>query len=297
MSGIHRTILVWAGLALLTGLVAAVMAGVAGPLYKHGAVTLTAAFDLLGKGFWVGVAGAAAGIVGVVAAFFTRRFLAVVLALIGLGCGLGTSLWLHSLYEDAQSVPPIHDVATDPTHPPQFKVLAPERKAAPNGLEYGGGGIQVAKAEQGALAHFFRSSAGRATPGYQSAAASCRQWGPQCLASVQQTYYPHIQPLSAPGVPPSRAFSAALATARAMHWRIVASDAESGHIEATATTAWFGFKDDIAIDVTPIGGGAGSVVNLRSESRLGLSDLGKNAERVRAYLHRLARRLSAATQG
>jgi len=290
-SGIRRTILIWAILTLLVGVAAAVMTAAAGPLYRHGAVSLGGAFGLLGKGFWVGVVAAAAGIVGVIAAFLTRRFVVTAVALVGLGLGLGTCLWLHSLYEDAQTAPPIHDITTNPANPPQFVALAPTRRdESPNGVAYGGGGKAMAAKEEKALAQFFKSPAGKASPGRATAAAACGQWGPDCLAAVQHAYYPHIRPLAAPGVAPGKAYQAALATARGMGWKIAAANPKSGHIEATATTAWFGFKDDIVINVTAAGGG--SVVNVRSESRLGLSDLGKNARRVKSYLHRLGHRLN-----
>ena len=290
-SGLRRGILVWAILALLAGVVAAVMTAVAGPLYRHGAVSLGGAFGLLHKGFWVGVAAAAAGLVGVVAAFLGRRFVVAVLPLVGLGLGLGTSLWLYELYQDAKTAPPIHDITTNPSNPPQFVALAATRRdTSPNGVAYGGGGKKMAAAEVHQLAKFFDSPAGKASAGRDAAARACKQWGPGCLSVVQRAYYPTLRPLAAPGVAPDKGYQAALATARAMGWKIVAADPNKRHIEATATTAWFGFKDDVAIDVAAAGGG--SVVNIRSESRIGLSDLGKNARRVRHYLHRLGQRLN-----
>lgn len=291
----RRGVLIWAVLALIAGLVAVFLAAAAGPLYQHGASSLGGAFGLIRKGAWVGIAAAAAGALGVLAALLARRFGVVIVALVALGLGLGAFIWPYSLLRRAESVPPIHDIATDPAHPPQFIALAPERKAAPNGLDYGGGGAGMATAEEHALASFFASPAGKAGAGHAAAATACQTWGPDCLAAVQHAYYPDIRPLAAPGAPPAQAYAAALASARAMGWKIAAADAASGHIEATATTAWFGFKDDIAIDVGAAGGG--SVVNVRSESRLGLSDIGKNAERVRTYLHRLARRLGNASGG
>ena len=71
-----------------------------------------------------------------------------------------------------------------------------------------------------------------------------------------------------------------------MRWDIVAADPAQGRIEATATTLLFGFKDDVAIRITP--DGAGSRVDVRSLSRVGRSDFGTNAKRVRAYLRALA---------
>ena len=59
---------------------------------------------------------------------------------------------------------------------------------------------------------------------------------------------------------------------------VVFADKSRGRIEATDTTFWFGFKDDVAIRIRAEG--AGSVVDIRSVSRVGQSDLGKNAERI-----------------
>ena len=53
-------------------------------------------------------------------------------------------------------------------------------------------------------------------------------------------------------------------------------------IEAVATTYWFGFKDDIVIRVETTS--EGSVVDLRSASRVGRGDLGANAVRIRTFI-------------
>ena len=93
--------------------------------------------------------------------------------------------------------------------------------------------------------------------------------------------YPDIAPLVTEAAP-ADLFARAEATARAMGWEIVAADAAEGRIEATETTAWFGFKDDVVIRV--VAEGTGSRLDIRSMSRIGKSDLGKNAERIRAFL-------------
>lgn len=67
-----------------------------------------------------------------------------------------------------------------------------------------------------------------------------------------------------------------------MGWDLVAADATAGRIEATDTTFWFGFKDDVVIRVRPADGG--SRVDVRSLSRVGVGDVGTNAKRIRAYL-------------
>ena len=75
----------------------------------------------------------------------------------------------------------------------------------------------------------------------------------------------------------------------AQGWDVVSQNAEAGILSATATTFWFGFKDDIAVRVRAEG--AGSVVDVRSTSRVGLSDLGANAARIEAYLAGVSGRL------
>ncbi len=82
--------------------------------------------------------------------------------------------------------------------------------------------------------------------------------------------------------PPAQGFERAEATARALGWRILDSDPQKGTIEATDTTTYYGFTDDIVIRVTAAGGG--SRVDIRSHSRQGGSDIGVNAARVRRYL-------------
>jgi uncharacterized protein (DUF1499 family) len=104
--------------------------------------------------------------------------------------------------------------------------------------------------------------------------------GPE-VAAKQQLAYPDIVPLLLP-VPPGRAFDRALAAAKAKGWDIVASDPAGGRIEATDTTFWFGFKDDVVVRVTPLP--TGSRVDARSLSRVGGGDVGTNAARLRAFL-------------
>jgi uncharacterized protein (DUF1499 family) len=98
----------------------------------------------------------------------------------------------------------------------------------------------------------------------------------------QQKGYSDIVPLVLADVAPADLFKRAEATARAMNWEIVAAEAAEGRIEATDTTAWWGFKDDIVIRIAAEG--TGSRLDIRSMSRVGKSDIGKNAERIRAFL-------------
>lgn len=80
-------------------------------------------------------------------------------------------------------------------------------------------------------------------------------------------------------------YDQALSLARELGWKIVSSVPAEGRIEATDTTFWFGFKDDIVIRIRSQGNL--SVVNVRSVSRVGRGDAGANAHRIRLFLKQL----------
>ena len=120
----------------------------------------------------------------------------------------------------------------------------------------------------------------------RAGAPNTAEYGGPEIAAQQRAGYPDLGPLTLP-VPTAQAFTRALTVAREMGWEIVASEANEGRIEATATTFWFGFKDDVVIRVTPSGNG--SRIDVRSVSRVGRSDVGTNAKRITDYLSRLAR--------
>ena len=109
-------------------------------------------------------------------------------------------------------------------------------------------------------------------------------YGGPDVAARQQQGYPDLAPLHL-DVPPDQAFDRALAAVHEMSWVLVAADPSARRIEATDTTWWFGFKDDVVVRVRPEGGG--SRIDVRSLSRVGGGDLGTNAKRVAAYLQRL----------
>ena len=115
--------------------------------------------------------------------------------------------------------------------------------------------------------------------------------GPE-IAARQHAAYPDIRPLVS-DLPPASAFERSLSVARQMGWNIVDENPAEGRIEATATTRWFGFKDDVVIRIAP-SAGAGSRVDIRSVSRVGRSDVGTNARRVRAFLRKFAEAPNAA---
>jgi hypothetical protein len=67
-------------------------------------------------------------------------------------------------------------------------------------------------------------------------------------------------------------------------WTVAKADPAAGRLEATAYAAWIRFNDDVVIRARPTADGKGSMVDMRSVSRVGVGDLGYNANRVRAFL-------------
>lgn len=110
-------------------------------------------------------------------------------------------------------------------------------------------------------------------------------YGGEPVAAQQRRAYADIKPVivkTAPRETTQRAIDAA----RAMGWEVVVADAATGRVEAIDTSTWFGFKDDIVVRVRPEG--QGSRIDVRSVSRVGMSDLGANAKRIRRFLAKLA---------
>ena len=102
--------------------------------------------------------------------------------------------------------------------------------------------------------------------------------------AVQKQHYPDIAPVIL-ALPPERAMERVRSTAQALGWTVVESSAADGRLEATTRSLWFGFTDDIVVRLRPENGG--TRLDIRSASREGASDLGKNAERIAHFVERL----------
>lgn len=180
-----------------------------------------------------------------------------VLALIVGGAGMMKGA---ATQKTVASLPFIHDVTTDTENPPVFTdvILAERAKVkGVNTLDY----------------------IGKMAP----AGAGGKE---QKLVSVLQTAaYPNVRSLIL-GDSPDVVFGQALSAAKSMGWKIKAEDVAAGTIEATAETFWYGFKDDVAIRVKAAEGG-GTIVDVRSVSRVGGSDIGANAARVKAFMAKM----------
>lgn len=145
-------------------------------------------------------------------------------------------------------VPVIHDITTDPDDPPAFVHLAELRAAA--------------RAE---------------SPAEYDGLETARR---------QREGYPDLAPLRLT-LAPGDALHRVSQAAERLGWEVQAVAPLEGRLEATATTKWFGFVDDVVVRVR--GDGSGSLVDIRSKSRVGRSDLGANAARIRLFLGELGR--------
>jgi len=140
--------------------------------------------------------------------------------------------------------PPIHDISTNRINPPEFVAIAPLRADAPNTLVYG---------------------------------ASNNMTPEQLIEQTDEAYPNLVTQLYSESV--NEVFEKALAAVDDLGWELVAQDASAGRIEATDTTFWFRFKDDVVIKIDQQG--SETAVDVRSVSRVGTGDVGANAIRMR----------------
>ena len=217
--------------------------------YRHGWWGLRVALRyLFGYGGMVAIAGCAVSLVALALAIGTKSRGAA-LALLGVVAGAVPGVLFYRQYRLARSVPPINDVATDLTNPPGYVTAATNEFWKGKDMSY-----------------------------------------PAGFADSVRRGYPDLGSLVLP-IPTAKAYGLAHATAMAMPgWEVTGRDSSGtgGRLEATATTAWFGFKDDVVIRVAPRGTDS-AVVDMRSKSRVGKSDVGANAARIRDYFAALER--------
>ena len=167
--------------------------------------------------------------------------------------------WLANLASRAD--PKIHDISTDLADPPQFKVLeerADNWEAIPTDC---------------------RDNIASMTPK--------QRW-----KICHQDAYGDIRSVNV-NMSVNDVIAKAERLANDRGWKIAALRPAEGRLEATDTTALFRFKDDVVLRVRPTESGTGSIVDMRSVSRVGVSDLGVNAGRVRDFLADLSGTVTA----
>ncbi len=202
--------------------------------------------------FFAAAAGALLGLIGLVMA--RRRAKLMLANLVALVVALGFVLYLGNLVRIAKSVPAIHDVATDLDDVPQFTRLKVRADNLENVPDEGKPELKALPPEE--------------------------RW-----KALHRAHYGDIRTVRL-AVPPAQAVRRAAALARERGWETALVDEDN--VEATDTSTFFRFKDDVVVRIRPAPGG-GSLVDMRSISRVGGSDVGMNANRVRSFLADLRR--------
>jgi hypothetical protein len=241
------------GLALLLGLgsVAAALLGALGA--GHGLWDFRLGFVILHGAFWAAAAGALVALAGL--AMTRRRAKRALANLFALIVAVGFLLYVANLIRVAKSVPAIHDATTNLEDVPQYQRLAVRADNLDKIPDEGRPELKALPPEA--------------------------RW-----KAVHRLHYGDLRTLRV-NADPQATLRRAATLGRERGWEIALVDAGAGRIEATDTSRFFRFKDDIVIRVRPAPGG-GSQVDMRSVSRVGQSDLGVNVRRVRAFMADLA---------
>ena len=200
-----------------------------------------------------------------------RPFILALAALLVAGLSFGR---VAGFGGQAGRLPPIHDVQTDwsaPVQPSAALLAAREAKGAMNAIE-------DAPTVPASAATRWPGTEGRLVSELQEEA----EFDPEIQEEAVDAPYPKLDTYVAT-LSPDEAFPLILAVVEDRGWEIVTADAATGQIEATETSFWFGFKDDVMIRITPDESG-GARIDARSTSRVGLSDLGANSKRLRNLL-------------
>lgn len=235
----------WTKLLLVSGVVAIILL-LAGPLgYKFGFSGLAPSLISLLLSLVTAVIVFVAALVMVIIASRKGHLVNRNLLLVTMGISLIPMIVMGPQILKARSVPPIHDITTDTQNPPVFDAVVALRVNAINPLEYGAGA------------------------------------SPSELAALQHKAYPEVTTLSSDLVF-GDAVARSVEVLSAQGLEVVNVDPDKGIVEAVATTFWFGFKDDVVVRITATP--QGSKVDMRSVSRVGQSDIGANAARIRKFL-------------
>ena len=218
----------------------------------------------------------------------------------GLVSGLVLFLAISVLARSGGAVPPIHDITTSIVDPPAYVVLAEAPDNVGVDLTYPHGDPNTPALQQDAYPDLATIHSSR-TPAeaLARAAAVAEELGWSVVARTEAVASATAETDEAPSEP-DVATQPEDAAPEPGETEASAGEGESapayfttpepvvGYVEATDTSATFRFIDDIVIRVTgPEGADAAhSMIDLRSRSRVGRSDLGANAARIRAFVER-----------
>ncbi len=193
------------------------------------------------------LAGAALSMVGIGKSWPGGASRGLVLSVVGVIIGMGAFYTIFEQWKMVRTSPFIHDITTDTENPPEFiAVVALRESAAADRHAYSGPDLALR----------------------------------QKFGGFNEPYKDILPVMTK--LAPGEAYDKALDVAQNMDWKIVDADRTTGRIEASDISFWYGFTDDIVIRVVAIPDG--SRIDMRSLSRVGRSDVGVNAARIREYM-------------
>ncbi len=172
--------------------------------------------------------------------------------------GLGLAIafiyagWVVSWYYQSRAAPAIHDISTDLADPPIFQMIELRADNIDN--------IPGANDED------------------MRGLSPLQRW-----ETIHRASYGDIRTVRI-AQPMAEVIGKAERLAKTRGWDIAVADPTTGKLEATDTVTLFGFKEDIVLRVRPTEDGTGSVVDMRSVSRVGDGDRGSNARRIKGFL-------------
>ncbi|OYX04342.1 MAG: hypothetical protein B7Z12_06865 [Caulobacter vibrioides] len=183
-------------------------------------------------------------------------------SLLAVAIGAGVMVVTAQIRTQAATHPPIHDVATDWAEPLMF-------------------GPKITAARAAAAADNRVEAAPRVEPQPQDPNLTGTP-----IAEVNARTCPGAVPVVLTGNPLAAYDKAQVAVTRE-GYEIVTDNPAGGRLEATATTKYLKQVSDVIVRVQPEG--AGSRIDIRSISRMGVADLGENCRRVTRLRAAMAR--------
>jgi uncharacterized protein (DUF1499 family) len=251
----------WRGKLVFITAIGSVLAGLIGPVGAGiGAWGYSLGLSILSYSFFGALIAIVMGVFG-----FVGRKKAIkpprLLLITGMAIATAYAGWLLNYAIIGRSVPAIHDISTDLADPPEFKSLA----------------IRADNFDQ--------------IPGAEDSAM--RGMTPQQRwETLHRGSYGDIRSVRI-NQPVAAVIEKANRLAKARGWEVALVSPAEGRLEATETSRLFRFKDDVVLRVRPTENGAGSIVDMRSISRVGKSDIGVNAKRVKSFLADLSGTVTA----
>ncbi len=243
--------LAWLAVVLSLGAVVACLVAAIGA--GQGAWHFRAGFAVLRYAFFAGILG---GILAVAAIIMMRDRPSVRrrwVLLLALFLGFGLAGYLGNQYVTARSLPAIHDITTDLDDVPELSALPVRADNLDNVPDEGRPELAAMEPEE--------------------------RW-----KALHREAYGDLEPISVPWSV-SETIGRAQTVAEKKGWEIVHVDPARGRLEATDTSLFFRFRDDVAVRAKRDPERPGrTLVDMRSISRVGTSDIGVNARRIRDFL-------------